>query len=435
MYLFGGIINNMKSLRYLLFIFCLLLPINAYAVSAGGGTSNSNTTTPINSLPPQNGPYNGQGYSFTNLGGVTSNGGVTQVGSMLIGAIGTPSAPTVHPNTTGTTTYTYYCAALDVNGLSNLSGGLGNSLPSAAGQTTTGASTPNNTVTCGGQKGALGYIVLKGNTSTELGVCQTGNSGNSCSVTDTGQATSSYAPALADETAAMFGNVATMENVGNDSPIDCDFAHYNYCISTAALSASTNFTPKSNPPAGTKVHFTYRGSGNTNNIAWPSNVLMSGANGALAAFQTNGQTTFDQDFFYDGTNYIAGNAAEIFTSFLNAYSTNLSTDITAALQFKPSAVTISGPTTLAFSNNTLIQATLAASTTLTIGSLYNTIGILDLTENSTGGFTPTFAAASGNTLVWSTGTAPTPVTTAGTHNLYYFVQGTGTNVIVGGLFH
>lgn len=101
------------------------------------------------------------------------------------------------------------------------------------------------------------------------------------------------------------------------------------------------------------------------------------------------------------------------------------------LGFSPLAVTISGATTLSFNVNSLIQATLAASATLTIGPLDNSIGILDVAENSTGGFTPTFAAASGNTLVWSGGTTPTPNTGASVHNIYLFYPGAGTDVIVG----
>lgn len=139
--------------------------------------------------------------------GVTSDGGFNAVGSLNLAAVGTPGAPTVTVNTTGSTSYTYYCVALDLNGLNNLAGGLGNTLPSSGQTVTNGAATPNNTITCPGRAGALGFIVLKNATNAALGSCATGGSGLSCPVTDTGQATTSYAPAANDTTGVLGSSV------------------------------------------------------------------------------------------------------------------------------------------------------------------------------------------------------------------------------------
>lgn len=133
--------------------------------------------------------------------GLTNNGGTSQTGSLVVNGIGQPSAPTVTPNTTGTTTATYYCVALDLNGLTNLTGGVGNTLPSSGTTITNGAATPNTTITCAGMTGALGFIVLKNSTSNSfLGSCLNLTSGNSCSVPDTGQALTSYTASSQDNT-------------------------------------------------------------------------------------------------------------------------------------------------------------------------------------------------------------------------------------------
>lgn len=151
--------------------------------------------------------------------GVASRGGFNSTGSIVTTAIGLPAAPSVTVNTTGSTSYTYYCVALDLNGLNNLAGGLGDTLPSSGTTVTNGAATPNNTVTCAGKAGALGFVVLKNATNAALGNCITGGSGASCSVTDTGQSTTSYTANSYDETGiaslagALFANSATNTTV------------------------------------------------------------------------------------------------------------------------------------------------------------------------------------------------------------------------------
>jgi hypothetical protein len=132
----------------------------------------------------------------------TANGGLDVTGSIVDSPIGTPSAPTVTVNTTGGSSYEYFCVAQDYN--------LNQTIPSSGTTVTNAASTPNNTVQCGGQTGALSYLVLKTNTSTELGSCAT-ISGNACSVTDVGQSTSSYSPQTTDNTGSLY--------FANNSPI------------------------------------------------------------------------------------------------------------------------------------------------------------------------------------------------------------------------
>ena len=132
----------------------------------------------------------------------TANGGLNVTGSLVVNQIGTPTAPTVTVNVTGSTSYTYFCVAEDFN--------LNDTIPSAGTTVTTGAASPNNIVTCGGQTGALNYIVLKTNTSTKLGTCVT-LSGTSCAVTDVGQSTSAYVANTVDATGSLY--------FSNNSPI------------------------------------------------------------------------------------------------------------------------------------------------------------------------------------------------------------------------
>src|SRR6266851_6119033 len=78
-------------------------------------------------------------------------------------------------------------------------------------------------------------------------------------------------PALAQQFA--------VRDLGTANPISCDFLRYNYCQSEASLNGTTSFTPLSDPPPDTIVHFAYRGPGNSNYLKWPSNFKASSANG------------------------------------------------------------------------------------------------------------------------------------------------------------
>ncbi len=108
-------------------------------------------------------------------------------GGLRVQALATPAAPTVTPNTTGTTSYSYFIVANDVSGNKNLA--------SAAGTTTTGAATPNNTITWSAVPGAVSYDVLKGTTSTLL------LNTTATIATDTNQITSAYSAPARNTTA------------------------------------------------------------------------------------------------------------------------------------------------------------------------------------------------------------------------------------------
>ena len=171
--------------------------------------------------------------------GLTNNGGTTQVGSTVITAIGTPTAPTVTPITTGSTTAVYFCDGLDINGLTNLTGGVGNTLPSLGTTITNGNATPDTTVTCGPQTGALGYVVTKGATggaTSLLGSCLTLASGNKCPVTDIGQTLTTYTANSIDGTAEL--------NVGSGVQINDIFGRsvfgVIFAVSGGTLAGPTN---------------------------------------------------------------------------------------------------------------------------------------------------------------------------------------------------
>jgi hypothetical protein len=114
--------------------------------------------------------------------------GIHSLGSgARVQALATPAQPTVTPNATGTTTYSYYIVARD---------GAGNrTLVSPVQTITNGAATPNNTITWAAVPGAVSYDVLKNNTSTLLATVTV------TTLTDTGQATSALAAPTRNATA------------------------------------------------------------------------------------------------------------------------------------------------------------------------------------------------------------------------------------------
>jgi hypothetical protein len=97
--------------------------------------------------------------------------------------------------TAGTTSLVYACTAFDYNGLPaqiNSSGGAvnpGQSIPGPTATITTANATLSATnsvnVVCGGQLGALGYLIHKVDTSHVIGYCYT-KSNASCTFIDTG---------------------------------------------------------------------------------------------------------------------------------------------------------------------------------------------------------------------------------------------------------
>src|SRR5258708_7760993 len=78
---------------------------------------------------------------------------------------------------------------------------------------------------------------------------------------------------------AAWAQQVALQDVGNNNPINCAFGQYNYCQSRAALNGPTTFAPVSDPPQNSIVHFSYRGSGNSNYLTWPTNFRASSANG------------------------------------------------------------------------------------------------------------------------------------------------------------
>jgi hypothetical protein len=152
--------------------------------------------------------------------GVNIHGGANIIGSTNSAHIGTPSAPTLSTNgTAGATSIVYACIAFDYNGLPNQQDSAnadnpGQSIPSSTATITTGNATLSATnsvnVTCGGQVGALGYLIAKVDTSHVIGYCYT-KSNTSCTFVDTGTYTNgdgsstqtssyTYTPNTIDET-------------------------------------------------------------------------------------------------------------------------------------------------------------------------------------------------------------------------------------------
>jgi len=156
--------------------------------------------------------------------GFTNQGGETLVGSLSQAAIGTPSVGTAVATCSGTcaTTYTYRCVASDFNGQALAStANTFDTIPSSSFTTTVGnatlSATQFNTITCGGQVGAVKYKVLKADNAHVIGQCFT-ESNVSCSVVDNSTAAgSAYTAQTVDQTGltspATFGASGTGINV------------------------------------------------------------------------------------------------------------------------------------------------------------------------------------------------------------------------------
>lgn len=149
--------------------------------------------------------------------GLINNGGVMQVGSTSLAAIGTPSAPTLSTNgTAGVTSIVYACTALDINGNA--------SIPSATATITTANATLTATnsvnVTCGGQTGAVAYLVHKVDTSHVLASCYT-TSGAACTVVDNGSVvtTFTYTPNTVDMTGGVQSGITLHHLAGSTNAV------------------------------------------------------------------------------------------------------------------------------------------------------------------------------------------------------------------------
>ena len=158
-----------KSRTWFWLFLTVAVAVAAVAVYRVEASPSNTDTGPLNqSISPQ---------------GLYAAGGESIYGSIKQVALGKPTAPTVvGSGTAGTTSYIYYCVAQDMNG--------NETIPSASFTFTTGNATLSatnfNTVTCPGQAGALGYRVLKADTSHSLGVCSSNSLINGGSATGTG---------------------------------------------------------------------------------------------------------------------------------------------------------------------------------------------------------------------------------------------------------
>ena len=143
------------------------------------------------------------GYGNVYQQGIHNSGGQDVAGSIKITAIGTPSAPTLSTNgTAGSTSIVYACIGFDFNG--------NQTVPSSTATIATANATLSTTnsvnITCGGQRGALGYLIAKVDTSHILGYCYT-KSNTACTVVDDGTVatTFTYTPQTVDQTANISG--------------------------------------------------------------------------------------------------------------------------------------------------------------------------------------------------------------------------------------
>jgi hypothetical protein len=171
-------------------------------------------------------------------GSAVFDGGILVNGSVVQNSLGQPAAPTItQTGTPGSTSKTYYCVAEDVNGAA--------SMPSSSGNTTTSnatlSTTNYNNVTCGGLRGAVGYIVLKANTSHQIGSCSVTTGGGYCTVVDNStSAGSSYTASAQDMTGALSnsGNNRNLLYSGTSAVVSASAASYFPINATTAYAAA-----------------------------------------------------------------------------------------------------------------------------------------------------------------------------------------------------
>jgi hypothetical protein len=135
--------------------------------------------------------------------GSQNYGGNMITGSVVVSAIGTPSAPTLTTNgTAGSTSLVYACTGVDLNGNATI--------PSATTTIATANATLSTTnsvnIICPGKTGAMAFLIHKADTSHVLGICYT-YSGVSCLFKDDGSVatTFTYTPNTVDQTGNITG--------------------------------------------------------------------------------------------------------------------------------------------------------------------------------------------------------------------------------------
>lgn len=151
-------------------------------------------------VPPYNrnvsNEYPGSKNMSQNPQGLWGIGGGHFRGSVLSECLATPQPPQVSIwGTAGNVAGTYYCVAMDMNKHETIPSAatVVNDLPASL------STTNRARIFCPGIGGALGFIVLKTNTSSEIGSCIGGanaqmNTGQGCEVWDTGQPPAVYVP-------------------------------------------------------------------------------------------------------------------------------------------------------------------------------------------------------------------------------------------------
>lgn len=158
-----------------------------------------------NPLLPPVGPTD----SASRQQGSINSGGSQVTGSIVVTAIGTPSAPTLTTNgTAGATSRVYACTALDINGNATI--------PSATATLTTANATVSSTnsvnVTCAGKTGALAFLIHLVDTAHVIGTCFT-TSGVSCTFVDTGTYVNGNGGA--SQTSSFTYTANTVDQTGN----------------------------------------------------------------------------------------------------------------------------------------------------------------------------------------------------------------------------
>lgn len=191
------------------------------------------------------------------LYGTNVHGGLNIVGSVQGSHIGTPSAPTLSTNgTAGATSLIYACTAVDYNSIGSPANDTalhpGQSIPSATATITTANATLSATnsvnVTCGGQVGALGYLIHKADTSHVIGICYT-KSNTSCTFVDTGTYTQAdgtgsqtssftYTPNTFDETGGESCSGQVTLTAGNAVVTAPCITNYSWCSASSAIGTS-----------------------------------------------------------------------------------------------------------------------------------------------------------------------------------------------------
>ncbi len=152
-------------------------------------------------VSPENAGTKNQSHQPQGLWGI---GGAHFKGSVISECLDTPQPPVTHIHgTPGTTSATYYCVAMDQNHNQTIPSGA----TVIANAPNVLSATNNVRVVCPGEGGALGFIVLKTNTSSEIGSCVGGANasmaerpeggggvGQGCMVVDAGQPAATYTP-------------------------------------------------------------------------------------------------------------------------------------------------------------------------------------------------------------------------------------------------